>query len=760
MVLVRLNGKPPSEGKGVVEMNKTMMKWLGLPAVVLALAVFLPLRAAADEDDPPGRVARLSYTHGTISFEPAGTDDWVDASVNRPITTGDKLWIDKGGRAELHLGSAAIRVSGQTGFSFLELNDNVTQIRLTEGIVSVHLRELDQDETFEIDTPNLAFNLLRAGDYRVEVDEAGDATIVSVRNGQGEVTGGGQAFSVRAGQRVTFSGVDQLVSEVDGIGDSDDFDRWCRDRDGRAERAASAKYVSRDVIGYEDLDDYGEWSQEPDYGPVWVPRTVVVGWSPYRYGHWAWIWPWGWTWVDDSPWGFAPFHYGRWAYFRGRWGWCPGPMVAVGVIRRPVYAPALVAWIGGPHVAIGVGFGGGGVAWFPLGPREVYVPPYRVSRNYVTNVNVTNIVINKTEVTNVYNNYTSNRVSNIRYANRTAVTATSRTAFTSAQPVSRNVVRVDEREMRRAQVVTGAGVVPEQRSVLGAGQTARTRPPAAIQTRAVVAKTTPPAAPVAFAKQEQAIRANGGRPLGRQEVRRLEPRREEAAPVKVERPAAKSVPVETVARKKPPQAARPDQISKPEQPERPANQQPPQQPAPPMRQREDRPPSAQPPPAQTQQPPRIEEKPQPARPNKERPPSAQPPPAQTQQPPRSEEKPQPARPNKERPPQTSREAQLEQKQQQEQQRLQQQQDQKRQQLEKKHQDDLQKAQKQAENQRQQQEHQKQQGQQEQQRQKLEQKQQQQRQKVEKQDAKQRQKQQQKPDQKPDQKPQQDRPPGQ
>ncbi len=86
-------------------MRKHLLKLTSLLSVALAVALFAPQRAAADEDDPPSRVARLSYAHGTVSFNPAGTDDWVSAVVNRPITTGDKLWTDNGSRAELHIGS-------------------------------------------------------------------------------------------------------------------------------------------------------------------------------------------------------------------------------------------------------------------------------------------------------------------------------------------------------------------------------------------------------------------------------------------------------------------------------------------------------------------------------------------------------------------------------------------------------------------------------------------------------------------------------
>ena len=281
-------------------------------------------------------MARLAYAQGSVSFQPAGTDDWVAAVVNRPITTGDKLWTDRNARAELHIGSAAIRLAEETGFSFLNLTDNMVQIRLSAGVISIHLRQLDQNEAVEVDTPNLALNLLRPGDYRLEVNEAGDTTVVSVHGGEGEVTGGGQAFTIHSNQRATFTGTDQLASDVDRVGGYDDFDRWCRDRDDREERAPSARYVSRDVIGYQDLDDYGDWRTVPDYGPMWVPHRVVAGWAPYRYGHWVWISPWGWTWVDDAPWGFAPFHYGRWAYVRGAWGWCPGRSLSdVRSVRQP-----------------------------------------------------------------------------------------------------------------------------------------------------------------------------------------------------------------------------------------------------------------------------------------------------------------------------------------------------------------------------------------------------------------------------------------
>ncbi|MFZ1205278.1 MAG: DUF6600 domain-containing protein, partial [Candidatus Acidiferrales bacterium] len=361
-------------------MNKFTIERVGpfFIALFLAMAALLaiPCTATAQDDaaqddatqaDPPGRVARLNYIQGSVSLQPAGTQDWIDANPNRPLTTGDNLWADQDSRGELHVGSSVLRLSGQTGISFLNLNDQVTQLQLAQGSLYVRVRELGEGEAFEVDTPNLAFSILRPGQYRVNVDPNGGATIIEVWGGSGSVTGGGQAFTLNPGQAFSFSGTDQLTYDAQPLPGRDDFDSWCASRDQREDQSASARYVSRDVIGYNDLDDYGAWSNDPQYGSVWVPNGVAADWAPYHYGHWVFVAPWGWTWVEDEPWGFAPFHYGRWAVIGGRWGWVPGPVgvgvVVGGPIVRPMYAPALVGFVGGGGFSLSIAIGGGaGVA--------------------------------------------------------------------------------------------------------------------------------------------------------------------------------------------------------------------------------------------------------------------------------------------------------------------------------------------------------------------------------------------------------------
>ncbi len=518
---------------------RNTLRTLGLCGVVVGLglaSVLSPTRAGAqDQDDPPGRVARIGYLQGSVSFLPAGESDWVGAVANRPMTTGDQIWTDDNSRAEVQLGSAVIRVGPDTGFSFLNLDDNTVQVQLSSGVINITVRRLDDNDDVEIDTPNQAFTAFQPGHYRVEASPDGSSTVISVRAGGGESTGYGQTYELQAGQRGTFSGTDSLYADVEPIGGSDAFDAWSDTRDHRYDTSRSAQYLSRDVVGFDDLDDYGDWRDDPNYGHVWYPNQVQAGWAPYREGHWDWVSPWGWTWVDDFSWGYAPFHYGRWVTVGGRWGWVAGP-VAV----RAVYAPALVVFVGG-----GGGFGGN-VAWFPLGPREVYVPSYHVSQAYVNRVNISNTTVNVVQVTNVYNTTivrNTTTITNVTYVNRGvqgAVTAVPQRAFVSAQPVARAVVAVNAREIASAPVSARAAVAPTQASVLGARAATANHvaaPPAAIANRQVVAKKTPPPAPVSFAKEQQALAAHPGQPLARSEVQSLRPANTAAA-----RPMVKQAP--------------------------------------------------------------------------------------------------------------------------------------------------------------------------------------------------------------------------
>jgi hypothetical protein len=489
--------------------------------------------------DPPVRVARLGYIGGAVSFSPAGETGWVRATVNRPLVTGDHLWTDVGARAELQVGSAVLRLSGSTSATLLNLDDSVIQLQLAQGSLNVHVRRFEPTEVLEIDTPNLAFSILQPGDYRIDVDSADDATTVTTRDGRADVYGEDAAYAIDAQRSYRFYGAGLRDSEVVPLQPPDDFDRWSYERDRRWENSIAARYVSRDVIGYQDLDNNGTWRGDPRYGNIWVPNHVPTGWTPYRDGHWVWIDPWGWTWVDDAPWGFAVSHYGRWTNLDGTWGWVPGPPRA-----QAIYAPALVAFVGGRNFQLSISTGNvEGIAWFALGPRDVYRPTYAASRSYFTNINSSNTVINNTQITNVYNNV---NVTNIKYVNRQvpgAIVAVPSSAFVQSQPVSKVAVRVSQARIDNAPVTPFATLVPVRKSVMGAAAPASGKPPVAVLERPIVARTAPPATPISFASKERLLAVTPGKPLDAAALRALRPVVPVAARVRVLAPVRSASPV-------------------------------------------------------------------------------------------------------------------------------------------------------------------------------------------------------------------------
>ena len=490
---------------------------------VLGLALFAVSVPAFADDDPPDRVARLSYLRGDVSFQPAGDDDWVQANLNRPLGTGDHLFTDNDSRVEMEVGAATLRLDGQSSFNILNLNDNVAQTELTQGVMNLHVRRVFEGQSYEVDTPTLAFVITQPGDYRVDIAPDGSSTMVTVFRGSGDVYGENNAsYSVRSGQAYRFHDAALQDYEVLDLPRPDDFDGWVDSRNGRYEKSVSRQYVSEDVIGYADLDDYGGWNDTPEYGHVWYPTNVETGWAPYRSGHWAWIDPWGWTWVDNAAWGFAPFHYGRWVYASNRWGWAPG-QIAV----RPIYAPAIVGFVGG--AGWGIGINTGPVGWFPLGPRDVYVPWYHTSRNYFTNVNVRNTtIINNTNITNVYNNYSRGQpINNANYAyrqNLAAVTAVPRDTFVGARPVNAARVQVNANQLRNANVVSRVGIQPQRASFVAADAARARAPSAATLDRRVIARTQPPPTAAPVAARLNAIQRNGGQPLATQQLRQISAR--------------------------------------------------------------------------------------------------------------------------------------------------------------------------------------------------------------------------------------------
>jgi hypothetical protein len=523
-------------------MNTTKICQASLRLTVFALPLLLAARLSADASDPPGRVARLSFIKGTVSLQPSGADDWSQASLNYPLTTGDRLYTDQNSQAELEIGSVAVRASATTDLTVVNLNDQFMQLGLGEGTLRVRVYDLPEGDSIEVDTPNGALTLLLPGDYRVETFPDNGTTLVIVNNGSLEVSGGDVSERVESGQAVKLTGTDPIQVSFVSPPAPDDFDQWCWERDRLFTSSNSTAYVNPETPGYYELDTYGVWDASTPYGPVWYPANVPAHWVPYRLGRWIWVFPWGWSWLDGASWGFAPFHFGRWIIIGSRWGWVPGPSAT-----RPYYAPALVAFVGGPNFSLGAG-AGGVQGWFPLGPGEPFLPWYHCGGAYLRQVNETNIH----DVTNIadFSNLTS--INSIHYVNkRQATTAVPTPVFRSGQRVDRQVIPITPEQLAEAEVIPHPEINPTARA-LGGGKpapvppglagratiraTGQRLPPGAAPTSPagggmasgpphtpprLITKSPPPPANLPFSAQQEAMQAHPGRPLEPQQQENL-----------------------------------------------------------------------------------------------------------------------------------------------------------------------------------------------------------------------------------------------
>jgi hypothetical protein len=476
--------------------HQARTRWT-LGALAFALAASFATAQARDEyGEVQQTVARISFLSGQVSFARGDDpDDWQPADRNVPMTLGDRVYTGSRSRIELELqGGDTVRLGARSDFAALNLTDDTQQFSLRSGVASIQIRRLSDNEIFEIDTPNAAVTFDRAGSYRVDVDENGN-TRVSVRRGSATVAAGGGQIPVEAGEGIDIEGLDTPRYDVVSLAGADAWDQWVTQRDSRRTSSRSYQYVNAEIVGADDLDEYGRWENVPSYGWAWSPTTVAADWAPYRSGHWIWQDPWGWTWVSVEPWGWAPYHYGRWANVSSRWYWVPdGPSA-----RSIRYAPALVGFVGGgPGWSATVSIGGGGyVGWFPLGPRDSF-SPWWGSRARVGFSSVG---------------------SNVAYANRSYVTVVNRNTFVSGGVVNSNIVRdrAVVSQVAAAPVLRGPiPVVPTRGSLhvaVRADAAAAPRPPAALVSRMVVARTAPPPAPPTFQSKLAVITESRGAPV-------------------------------------------------------------------------------------------------------------------------------------------------------------------------------------------------------------------------------------------------------
>lgn len=418
-------------------------------AIVSLFGALLVLVAqAAAAQDPPGRVGRLAYIEGNVSVFQDPDQGWERAYRNLPITSENSVWTDPRSRAEVRISGMALRLDQTTQLDVANLDFDDLTLFVPQGSVAVRVRHFENDQRLDVTTPHGRFRLYGVGRFRLDVDPESDETVFTVFSGTGAMRAAGHDVKVDTGGALRVRGGERAWY-VREPARSTGFDRWTLARDDKWIERRSTQYVSHHMTGYEELDAYGEWIEEPEYGHIWYPTRVARDWVPYRHGRWAWVRPWGWTWVGDEPWGYAPYHYGRWVYVRDRWAWWPGPREP-----RPVWAPALVAWVGGSNFSVSVGGGAApALGWYPLAPWERYDPWYRANPTYVNRINV--VVRDRPP-----REWRERRDDWRTWNRERAATIVRRDQFREGTPVTQAVVPVRPEVIRQAQVAPPTNILP------------------------------------------------------------------------------------------------------------------------------------------------------------------------------------------------------------------------------------------------------------------------------------------------------------
>jgi hypothetical protein len=455
-------------------------------ALCAAAGVVAFTGAAYALNEPPSQAGRLAYTEGTVSFHDDEQVGWSPAVINTPLTSGDSIWTEPNARSEISVAGTRVRMDGSTQLNLLEVDDRQTRLQVGQGRVDIKTFYLNPNTPYQVVTPRGTVSLRQQGDYYVEAGSTQDATRLGVRSGAARMQSlNGRTVTINPGQVGEIYG-DTGTLQVRTLNTAPPAQPayWAA-RDRQINYDVPTQYLSAGITGYEDLNSYGSWSNDSQYGNVWTPRSVPSGWQPYKEGHWSYVKPWGWTWVDDQPWGYAPSHYGRWANRNNQWVWVPPQREA-----QPVYAPALVDFIGGIQLIQAL-LGGNAslgaqnnapVGWFPLGPREAYVPSYSTDRAYYARLNSSNQVEEqaieerwqRAQRREAYIAGQNSVMVNQRFA-----TVVPSAVFVSSQPVARAALQVSAAQIAAAPVAPVAA------------------PPAPTASLAVAAPATTPAAKTA-----------------------------------------------------------------------------------------------------------------------------------------------------------------------------------------------------------------------------------------------------------------------
>jgi hypothetical protein len=426
----------------------------------LIVGMGLAATSSYAQNDPPPGSARIARIYGNVSVQPDGLDSWGQAEANMPLGPGDRLYTDHG-LGELQAAQVRAYFGANSDLTLVNLNYQGVELGLAQGSANIYSDGFGEGQGLSVQTPNGAITVTGQAAFRVDVYPDQQSTVIVNFPNFGPLVlngAGGFQLVLEHGQSIQLSGTNPVYTQRLEPTPTDELGGWAMAYEVQRQKSISARYVSAEMAGYDELDNNGDWQPESDYGPIWFPH-VEAGWAPYHNGHWVNRPFYGWTWAADEPWGAAPFHYGRWVQMRGRWGWIPGPRE-----QHPVWSPAQVVFAGGIQV------GGVGVSvWFPLGPGEAYKPWYPCSPQYVDRINITNI--HESRVVHVQTTYINvvnvTNVTNVTYVNRTVgVTAMRQEDFAAGHSAKTAAVRVDPHQIEHVQLARPEARAPAQPVIL------------------------------------------------------------------------------------------------------------------------------------------------------------------------------------------------------------------------------------------------------------------------------------------------------
>ncbi len=350
------------------------------PMLLALLPMASPL-AGQDSGSQPSEdsgmaPARIRAQEGAATLQRQQEQDRVDATLNAPVFPGDLLQTEDG-RVEVELPDGSVLwIDSGTRLEIVGLGSDGTGpgdglvLQLHDGTLEMENRGdgAASGQNPRIDTPEASVYLMASGRFRIESDR-GRTALTSLR-GVAELAGDESSVLVRSGQKseVARGSAPDEPWAINTLR-LDDFDQWCEERlagylsDDQEDEREYVQAVPSPVRHYvAELDNYGDWQWNVDFGWIWRPTIYQVGWRPYTNGYWSWS-PYGWTWVAYEPWGWGPYHYGRWSWVvSAGWVWIPGG----------VYSSAWVSWSVTPTY----------IGWCPL---DFY------NRPAYLNVGVTNV---------------------------------------------------------------------------------------------------------------------------------------------------------------------------------------------------------------------------------------------------------------------------------------------------------------------------------------------------------------------------------